>query len=108
MLFTSQSIFLAFGVALPAVRGQPHAHIHQHGASKRATTGTVSGRGIVYATDNTGMGALGGGKLQWSTDWSAWESSPTKGQLGSFAPQAWGLDIPGTPCMLPHHLQLYP
>ena len=107
MLFTSQSIFLAF-CALSTARAQPHArihqHQHQHGASKRAS-GTVSGRGIVYADGNSGMGALGPGKLTWSTDWTPWEDNPAKADLGTFAPQAWGLDVPnGVQCMLSNHL----
>ena len=108
MFFTSQSIFLASSALWSAVQAQPHGHTHQHAASKRAT-GVVTGRGIVYADSNTGMGALGG-KLSWSTDWTPWEDNPTNADLGSFAPTVWGLDnADGDPryqCKSSHHLPL--
>ena len=89
MFFTSQSVLLALSV-LSSARAQPHGHIHQHGASKRAT-GVVSGRGIVYADGNSGMGALGG-KLTFSTDWTPWQDNPSNADLGTFVPHVWGLD----------------
>ncbi len=92
MLFTPPSVFFAFSALLSAVQAQPHRHAHQHGTSKRAT-GVVSGRGIVYADGNTGMGALSGdGKLTWSTDWTPWQDNPTNADLGAFVPQVWGLN----------------
>ena len=89
MLFTSQSVFLTLSV-LSAARAQPHGHVHQHAASKRATS-VVSGRGIVYADGNTGMGALAG-KLSFSTDWTAWQDNPSNADLGTFVPHVWGLN----------------
>lgn len=109
MLLTSQSIFLASSALFSAVQAQPHGphgHTHQHATSKRAT-GVVTGRGIVYADGNTGMGALDG-KLSWSTDWTAWEDNPSNANLGTFAPQVWGLDVPKTQCKLPPLLRLRP
>ena len=107
MLFTSQSVLLALS-AVSAARAQPHGHTHQHGASKRAT-GVVTGRGIVYADGNTGMSALGG-KLSFSTDWTAWQDNPDNVELGTFVPHVWGLDNPnGDPkkqCEPLRHLRL--
>lgn len=87
MLFTTQSILLACTTLSSAAWAQPHGHIHghQHGTSKR-TTGVVSGRGIVYKDENTGMGALAG-NLEWSTDWSPYQDNPTNANLGTFTPQ---------------------
>ena len=90
MFFTSQSILFALSALFSATEAQPHRHSHQHGASKRAS-GVVTGRGIVYADGNTGMGALAP-KLEWSTDWTAWQDNPNNNDLGAFVPQAWGLD----------------
>ena len=94
MLFTSQSVLFALSALSSTAAAQPHGHnhIHQHGASKR-DSGVVSGRGIVYADGNTGMGALSG-KLTWSTDWTAWQDNPNKDDLGTFVPQVWGLNNP--------------
>ena len=88
MLFASQSVFIS--ALLSAVQAQPHRHAHQHATSKRAT-GVVSGRGIVYADGNTGMSALSP-KLDWSTDWTAWQDNAANADLGSFVPQVWGLN----------------
>ena len=90
MFFTSQSILFALSALFAATEAQPHRHSHQHGTSKRAS-GVVTGRGIVYADGNTGMGALSP-KLEWSTDWTAWQDNPDNNDLGTFVPQAWGLD----------------
>ena len=96
MLFTSQSVFFTSSVFLSAVQAQPHGHTHQHATSKRASTGVVSGRGIVYAYGDTGLEALDG-KLAWSTDWSGWADAQNA-NLGPFAPQVWGLDNPENDC----------
>ena len=90
MFFTSQSILFALSALFAATEAQPHRHAHQHGTSKRAS-GVVTGRGIVYADGNTGMGALSP-KLEWSTDWTAWQDNPDNNDLGTFVPQVWGLD----------------
>ncbi|KAM0794789.1 glycosyl hydrolase catalytic core-domain-containing protein [Usnea florida] len=90
MFFTSQSILFALSAFFAATEAQPHRHSHQHGTSKRAS-GVVTGRGIVYADGNTGMGALAP-KLDWSTDWTAWQDNPDNNDLGTFVPQVWGLD----------------
>ena len=107
MLFTSQSVLLALS-ALCAVRAQPHGHIHQHGASKRAT-GAVKGRGIVYADGNTGMGALAG-KLDFSTNWTPWQDNPANDNLGTFVRQVWGIDYangdPMKQCEFLHYSRL--
>lgn len=92
MLFTSQSVFLTLSALLSAIQAQPHRHAHQHATAKRAT-GVVSGRGIVYADGNTGMSALSP-KLDWSTDWTAWQDNPANADLGTFVPQVWGLNNP--------------
>ena len=92
MFFTSHSLFLALSALSSTAAAQPHGHFHQHGASKRASD-VVSGRGIVYADGNSGMGALGG-KLKWSTDWTAWQDNPANSDLGTFVPQVWGLNNP--------------
>ena len=108
MLFTSQSIFWTLSALSAAARAQPHGHIHQHGASKRAS-GVVSGRGIVYADGNTGMGALAG-KLSGSTDWTPWQDNAANADLGTFVPQVWGLDNangdPNHQCIYSHRLRL--
>lgn len=101
MLFTSSSFLFASSALLSAIHaqpyhGQPHGHTHQHATSKRASSGVVSGRGIVYAWGDTGMDALDG-KLSWSTDWSGWEDAGSA-NLGAFAPQVWGLDDASNDC----------
>lgn len=96
MLLTSPSFIFVSSALLSAVQAQPHGHIRQHATSKRASTGVVSGRGIVYPYGATGMEALNG-KVNWHTDWSGWADAQGA-NLGDFAPQVWGLDDPANDC----------
>lgn len=102
MLLISSSFLFVSSALISAVHAQPHGqvhgHTHQQATSKRASTGVVSGRGIVYAYGDSGMQALDG-KISWSTDWSGWADAQNA-NLGAFTPQAWGLDDPANDCEL--------